>query len=66
MSVSDGERIMDTQTTAPSSIDELEAELRDIRESILTATNYAKQNDRAFTVAIIDDAVTRLSAILGE
>jgi phosphotransferase system HPr-like phosphotransfer protein len=69
MSVSDGERIMETQ----NSIDELEAALRDIQANIQSIVNLIaanEQNGIGLTLMAVNnyatDAIARLSAILGE
>jgi hypothetical protein len=66
MSVSDGERIMETQTQAPSSIDELEAELRDIRELLKQAWDHISARQNWKSQDSIDAAINRLDTILGE
>jgi hypothetical protein len=64
---------MNTQAAAPSSIDELEAELRDIRsdiQSIVSLIDANEQNGIGLTLLAVHDyavsTIARLSAILGE
>jgi hypothetical protein len=64
---------MNTQAAAPSSIDELEAELRDIRsdiQSIVSLIDANEQNGIGLTLLAVNDyavsTIARLSAILGE
>jgi hypothetical protein len=64
---------MNTQAAAPSSIDELEAELRDIQATIQAIVNLIdanEQNGIGLTLLAVNDyavsTIARLSAILGE
>jgi hypothetical protein len=65
MSVSDGERIMET-TQAPSSIDELEAELRDIRALLMDTHQTTTAFDTSYANWVITSVINRLDTILGE